>query len=153
MGDYAHRDRTQPDMTRPDVTQPDVTQPDVSRPDGAARGRHAHPDDIPVFGRAAVPVPSVPQPDSTDELPVVPAAYLGRWTVTTRSQISWRRPSRASLRSLSDGWGFSATGLLVLFCGWGIWAAAGRGTVAAPLVGFGIVVAVSVGVFALSRLI
>jgi hypothetical protein len=57
------------------------------------------------------------------------------------------------LRSLADGWGFSATGLLVLFCGWGLWAAASRGAMAAPLIGFGLVVAVGVGVFVLSRLL
>jgi hypothetical protein len=67
--------------------------------------------------------------------------------------VSWRRPSRAPLRSLADGWGFSATGLLVLFCGWGVWAASGRGTIAAPVVSFVLVVAVAVGVFTLSRLI
>jgi hypothetical protein len=67
--------------------------------------------------------------------------------------VSWYHASRASRRSLSDGWGFTATGLVVLFCGWGLWAAAGRGTVAAPLVGLGLVLVVSVGVFALSRFV
>jgi hypothetical protein len=151
MGDHAHRDRTRPEVTSPDVTRPEATRPDVV---GPAMGRHARPDDIPVYGRARVPVPSVSPLDSTDELPVVPAAYAGRsWAVTVTPKVSWRRPGRASRRSLSDGWGFTAAGLLVLFCGWGVWAAAGRGTVAEPLVGFGIVVAVGVGVFALSRLI
>lgn len=144
VGDHWEQDR--PDATLPEVTRPDAVGPPI--------GRHARPDDVPVYGRAAVPVPSVPQLDSTDELPVVPAARGDRRsTAPAQPPVSWRRPSRASLRSLADGWGFSATGLLVLFCGWGIWAAAGRGTIAAPLVSFGIVVAVAVGVFVLSRLI
>jgi hypothetical protein len=151
MRDHTHRRQSRPDPARWDATEPDVTRPDdVVAPQ---IGRHARPDDIPVFGRAAVPVPPA-RPDTTDELPVVPAVYADRApAVRPQPKISWRRPSRPWLRSLSDGWGFSGTGLLVLFCGWGIWAAAGRGQIAAPLVGLGIVVAVGVGVFALSRVI
>ncbi|MGE5826767.1 MAG: hypothetical protein ACM30G_00175, partial [Micromonosporaceae bacterium] len=98
MGERAHRDWTQPDRTEPDRTEPDRTEPDVTWPDvnqaevGRAGvtgpdpsqapgiGRHARPDDIPVFGRAAVPVPSVPQ-ERTDELPVVPTVRPDQvWT-------------------------------------------------------------------------
>src|SRR5262249_52621684 len=40
--------------------------------------------------------------------------------------VSWQRAGLASRRKLFDGWGFTAAGLLILFCGWGVWAAAGR---------------------------
>jgi hypothetical protein len=69
------------------------------------------------------------------------------------AQISWRRSSRASLRSLSDGWGFTAAGLMVAFSGWGIWAAAGRGTGLQPLPGLIFMLVVGAGVFALARLV
>jgi hypothetical protein len=145
-------DQTRPE--RPDPRRGPDPRPGTANGVPGSVGRHARPDDTPVFGRAAVPVPPRRRDggegaesalrESTAELPVVKIR---------KPDISWYRPSRASLRSLSDGWGLSATGLLLAFCGWGVWAAAGRGEIAAPLVGFGIVLAVAVGVFALSRLL
>jgi hypothetical protein len=105
------------------------------------------PEPLPVFGRAAVPHHSALR-DQTDELPVVvlprPAPVL---------RVSWQRPSRASVRQLVDGWGLSALGLLVAFCGWGTWAVAGRGTLVAPIIGFLIVVVTGGGVFLTCRLV
>jgi hypothetical protein len=68
-------------------------------------------------------------------------------------RVSWERHGSASRRSLSDGWGLTATGLLIAFCGWGVWAAAGRGSIASPLIGLGFMLVVAGGVFALSRLL
>lgn len=100
-----------------------------------------------MYGRAKVPsAPRVPEADLVEaERPVV--------VVRPPKPISWQRASRASLRSLSDGWGLSATGLLIAFCGWGVWAAAGRGSIASPLTGLVFMLLVAVGVFALSRLL
>lgn len=162
MWDQTRPDRawTEPLPPVPQNPVPQESVPQESVPPGAARsgpaangmppgsvGRHARPEDVPVYGRAAVPVPARTERalrGSTAELPVVRVRPPA---------VSWYRPSRASLRSLSDGWGFTATGLLIAFCGWGVWAAAGRGAIAAPLVGFGIVCAVAAGVFALCRVL
>lgn len=102
----------------------------------------------PMYGRATVP--SVPLREPTAEMPVL----RDRPPLASRSSkpVSWQRTGRASRRSLSDGWGLTATGLIVVFCGWGTWAAAGRGTIGAPLVGLGLVLLVGVGVFCVSRL-
>jgi hypothetical protein len=100
-----------------------------------------------MHGRASVP--SRPLREPTAELPVVGGQPRPKVT----REVSWQRSSRPSLRSLSDGWGFTATGALVAFCGWGLWAAAGRGTLTAPFVGLGIMLVVGAGVFALSRLL
>jgi hypothetical protein len=107
------------------------------------------PFDRPQYGRASVPVPVLREP--TAEMPTVPPRAAGRSHPV--SPVSWQRSSRASLRSLADGWGFTATGLLAMFCGWGLWAAAGRGTIAAPLFGMVLVLLVAAGVFAISRLL
>jgi len=104
----------------------------------------------PMHGRASVPVPSASPREPTIEMPMPAPA-------TTRSRaprgVSWQRASRASRRSLSDGWGFSATGLLVAFCGWGVWAAAGRGTISFPIAGLVFMVVVGAAVFVLTRLL
>jgi hypothetical protein len=106
-------------------------------------------DQQPMYGRASVPVPSQPLREPTAELPMLHAPASSRPV----PKVSWHRPGNAARRSLSDGWGFTATGLLIAFCGWGVWAAAGRGTVRAPLVGLGVVLVVAAMVFALSRVL
>jgi hypothetical protein len=59
----------------------------------------------------------------------------------------------ASRRTLFDGWGFTFAGLLILFCGWGVWAASGAGgTTIPPLVSLLFVIVVGGLVFALLRL-
>lgn len=103
----------------------------------------------PMYGRASVPVPTAPLRDPTAEWPSVEPLPPARRRSTP--SVSWQRASRASLRSLSDGWGFTAAGLLVAFCGWGLWAAAGRGTGLSPLPGLVFMLAVGAGVFILSR--
>src|SRR5262245_23929887 len=79
------------------------------------------PEPTPMYGRAQVPSRPLRQP--TTEMPMVEPARVAR--------VSWERRGSAARRSLSDGWGLTATGLLVAFCGWGLWAAAGRGAIAA----------------------
>ena len=121
------------------------------------RPKHALPDTAPLpteplppapplmYGRAPVPTRPVRQP--TDELPFV--------VVPVRQPpplISMRAPNRAGMRRLATGKGLSATGLLIAFVGWGVWAAAGRGTIKTPALGFGVVLAVAVGVFLVCRL-
>jgi hypothetical protein len=101
-----------------------------------------------MYGRASVPVPA-PLREPTAEMP----EYLGPRSPAPKASrpVSWQRSSRASLRSLSDGWGFTAAGLIVAFCGWGFWAAAGRGTISAPYLGLVFMLVVGLGVFALTR--
>jgi hypothetical protein len=104
----------------------------------------------PMYGRASVRPPPLREP--TAELPAL-VARSGARAGRPAAQVSWRRTSRASLRSLSDGWGFTAAGLIVAFSGWGIWAAAGRGTGLRPLPGLVFVLLVGAGVFSLARLV
>jgi hypothetical protein len=104
-----------------------------------------------MYGRAAVPEPGWQHP-TTEEPAFTPTAplpgarrrrmpmdtrELGRRVLSGRAErehpetprapmphVSWQRSGLASRRKLFDGWGFSAAGLLILFCGWGVWAAA-----------------------------
>ena len=111
-------DPTQPEVSAlgPGSTAPYPTVP-VAGVGEAARGGAG-----PMYGRAAVPV-AKPQAEASEEMALV--AESPRRSVPPK-KVSWQRTSSASRRSLSDGWGFTATGLIVAFCGWGIWAAAAR---------------------------
>lgn len=118
----------------------DPTQVDDPPPAGYASGR----------ARVPKPAKEALRRPTTEMPPVEP---------TRRSDppvlVSWHRPSRERMRALSDGWGFSATGLLFAFIGWGIWAASIRAEepTRAPLLWFGIICGVAVGVFVVCRLI
>jgi eukaryotic-like serine/threonine-protein kinase len=100
-----------------------------------------------MYGRAPIPTPPAIR-EPTAEMP--PFEPLPRPTRAARP-VSWQRSSRPALRSLADGWGFTATGLVVGFCGWGFWAAAGRGAISAPYLGLLFMLFVGAGVFVLSR--
>jgi len=67
--------------------------------------------------------------------------------------VSWERTKNDTRRRLSDGWGFSAAGLLIAFCGWGLWAAAGRGTGKSPMPALILMLAVAVLVFVVARFV
>lgn len=110
----------------------------------------AHPSPVPMYGRAAVPVPPAPHPEPTADLPTVPP-WGGRDAGAPRRGVSWQRTSRASLRSLADGWGFTATGLIVAFSGWGVWAAALRGSGTSAWSGLVFMLVVAAGLFGLAR--
>jgi hypothetical protein len=101
-----------------------------------------------MYGRASVPVPTV-----REHTAEYPALELPDDRRRGAPSVSWQRPSRPSLRSLSDGWGFTAAGLLVAFSGWGLWAAAGRGSGLSPVPGLVLTLVVGAGVFILSRLL
>ncbi len=124
---------------------------------------------LPMYGRAAVP----PAAEQTEFEPMprrrwraVDFRELGRRAMSGRAErdrldrprppmphVSWQRSGVASRRMLFDGWGFTATGLVVLFCGWGVWAAAGgAGRAVPPLIDLLVVVAVGAIVFAVLRL-
>jgi hypothetical protein len=129
-----------------------------------------------IFGRAGVPTPTWPQP--TSDLPEldsgrrrrrlpVDARELGRRVMSGRAErdprptpqtplpkVSWYRASVASRRTMFDGWGFTFTGLLILFCGWGVWAASKAGrTSIPPIVSLLFVVVVGLVIFAVLRLV
>jgi hypothetical protein len=117
----------------------------------------------PTYGRAAVPVPPPALREPTAEMPVLPPTLIGPPNRTRRLEaartrpaasrpVSWERTKNDTRRRLYDGWGFTAAGLIVAFCGWGIWAAAGRGSGASPLPALILLLAVAALVFAVSRL-
>jgi hypothetical protein len=90
-------------------------------------------------------VPPRPFREPTRELPVVTPKPAPVRT------LSWQRTKNTQRRRLSDGWGFTAAGLLVAFCGWGLWAAAGRAEGQASLPGLLFMLAVAAVVFVVSR--
>jgi hypothetical protein len=66
-------------------------------------------------------------------------------------QVSWEKVKNANRRRLSDGWGFTAAGLIVIVSGWIIWAGANRGTGRAIWPGFLLALAVGTLIFFVSR--
>jgi hypothetical protein len=111
-----------------------------------------------VYQRASAPVPPAvpPRPfrESTRELPTLPDPTR-RMAASSRPTgaraLSWERVKSTQRRQLSDGWGFTAAGLLVAFCGWGLWAAAGRASGQSSLPALAFMLTVAVIVFAVSR--
>jgi hypothetical protein len=103
----------------------------------------------PSYSRASVPVPP-PVREPTAELP----AILRRVEAIRHGPVvSWQKVKRPSRRRLADGWGFTATGLIVIFIGWGIWAAAGRGAGPNPWPGVLLALGTAVAIFALLRIL
>jgi hypothetical protein len=106
----------------------------------------------PSYSRGSVPVPPAvpPRPfrEPTRELPAV--AEPGTRATPSRA-LSWQRTKSTQRRRLSDGWGFTAAGLIVAFCGWGLWAAAGRASGQSSLPGLFFMLAVATIVFVVSR--
>lgn len=109
----------------------------------------------PLYSRGSVPVPPAvpPRPfrEPTRELPTLPDPTRRAARVETPRALSWERVKNTQRRRLSDGWGFTAAGLLVAFCGWGLWAAAGRGSGQSSLPGLFFMLAVATIVFVASR--
>jgi hypothetical protein len=101
----------------------------------------------PMYGRASVPVPTTPLREPTAELPPVLARGPGRRS----PQVSWQKVKKTSRRNVSDGWGFTAAGLILMFVGWGIWAAAGRGSGASPWPGLLLSLVAAAAVFVVFR--
>ena len=104
----------------------------------------------PAYNRASAPVPPAVPPrafrEPTRELPVV----QGRPAQPDRT-LSWQRTKNTTRRRLSDGWGFTAAGLFAAFIGWGLWAAAGRGTGQNPFPGLLFMLVVAAIVFCVAR--
>lgn len=103
------------------------------------------PGPVPMYGRASVP----PLRQPTAELPEVEVGP--RRAVTGPPPVSWYRAGKASRRTLSDGWGFTFFGLVVLVCGWAIWAAAESPAFIHPVVDLALVLAVGVLIFVVMR--
>jgi hypothetical protein len=132
MADWDHR--SYPPPSDPWDWQPDGSRDEPTRPEPA-----------PMHGRAALP----PLRQPTAELPEVdPEA---RRATPGPPRVSWYRTSKASRRTLSDGWGFTFFGVLVLVCGWGIWAAAESRAFIQPLVDPVLVLLVGALVFVVMR--
>jgi hypothetical protein len=146
-------------MNAPDTL--DFVQDAQSHPEGPDE-RHTEPIAIPVpsaqpaertepvFARASARVNPQPLRRPTDEYPLV-------YDEPRRDPASLRvpgvrQPTRPEVRRLWFGWGWSFTGFLIGFIGWGVWAASVRGQMVVPLVDLGIVVFVAVGVFVVCRL-
>ena len=117
---------------------------------------HQSPDDprdnTPPYGYGRARVPQIrPEPEPTAGLMRQdgrdPAAHGGL------PRVSWQRSGSAARRTMFDGWGFTATGLLVAFCGWGVWAVGAARSDAVPAgLGFLALVLVAALVFAVLRL-
>jgi hypothetical protein len=95
-------------------------------------------------GRASVPPRRPPAREETEHDlvvdPVSPSALFSR-------------APRAEAGSLRKGWEIAGAGAAFAFVCWGIWAAANRGPLVGPLLSYVVVLAVAVGVFAISRLV
>jgi hypothetical protein len=79
-----------------------------------------------MHGRATVPGPLR---EPTRELPPVLVPTARGWRRSPHpTSLSYERVKNATRRELADGWGFTAAGLFMIFIGWGIWAAALRGS-------------------------
>jgi hypothetical protein len=109
----------------------------------------------PSYSRGSVPVPPAAPPrpfrEPTRELPTLPEPTRRAPRIETPRALSWERVKNTQRRRLSDGWGFTAAGLLVAFCGWGLWAAAGRGSGQSSLPGLFVMLTVATIVFVISR--
>jgi hypothetical protein len=104
----------------------------------------------PLYGRASVPVPPSPLREPTAEMPPV----LRRAEAIRRGPVvSWQKVTKSSRRQASDGWGLTAAGLIVIFIGWGAWAAAGRGSGTSPWPGLLLAVVAAGAIFVLARLV
>ncbi len=126
-----------------------------------------------MYGRASVPPPAVyhdtseyPEVDAAPRRrPPVDAREIGRRAMSGKPareraeprapmpNVSWQRSSPASRRTMFDGWGFTFAGLVILFCGWGIWAASGgNASTVPPVVSLLFVIVVGAVVFTALRL-
>jgi eukaryotic-like serine/threonine-protein kinase len=100
----------------------------------------------PLYGRASVPVPPLREP--TTEMPPI----MRRVEAIRRGpDVSWQKVKKTSRRQLADGWGFTAAGLIMIFVGWGVWAAAGRGAGPSPWPGLLLALAAAGAIFVLAR--
>ncbi|SCE85049.1 hypothetical protein GA0074695_1592 [Micromonospora viridifaciens] len=94
-------------------------------------------------GVASVGQPRTPRTES------FPAVDPGDWSAGSAP----RRPLSWHLARLRRGGEWSAAGALFAFVCWGIWAISGRGSLAAPLLTFGLSLLTAAGLFALARLL
>lgn len=102
----------------------------------------------PLYGRAPVPVPPALR-DPTAELPL---AYDQSPPAPKPVKVSWERVKNANRRRLSDGWGFTAAGLIVISSGWVVWAAGSKGTGTAIWPGFALALIVGALIFVAARM-
>ena len=101
----------------------------------------------PIYGRASVPVPASPLREPTAEMPAVRVPE----PPVQAPPVSWQKVKKSSRRNLSDGWGFTAAGLIAVFCGLGLWAAAGRGSGTSPWPGLLLVLVSATATFVFAR--
>ncbi|GAA2390966.1 serine/threonine protein kinase [Dactylosporangium salmoneum] len=120
------------------VSAPPVSGVPVS-PGGVAVNAEGVPQ---MRGRAKV-IPR-PAPEPTGMMPVEPdESRLARYTP----------PRGERARQLKIGWEYTGTGAVIAFICWGLWALDSEGSLTGPFIAFLVVLAVAVGVFALTRLL
>jgi hypothetical protein len=100
----------------------------------------------PMYGRASVPVPQPREP--TAEFPPVL-----RTPARSPVEVSWEKVKNPARRRLSDGWGFTAAGLIAIVSGWVIWASGSRETGISIWPGFLFALLVAGLIFATARLV
>jgi len=103
-------------------------------------------DSIPRYGRATVTVQNAPR-EATAELRLPYQSPPDPKPVT----VSWEKVKNANLRRLFDGWGFTATGLIVVVSGWVVWAAANRDAGGSIWPGFLLALVAAALIFVVSR--
>ena len=108
----------------------------------------------PVYARAAVRVNPKPSlREATDEFPIVHDGGRDPWHSQAPVRVpGFRPPARPGRRQLWFGWGWSFTGYMFAFIGWGVWAISVNGDMVVPLIDLGIVTFVAIGVFVVCRL-
>ncbi|MEV0133628.1 hypothetical protein AB0H83_34840 [Dactylosporangium sp. NPDC050688] len=133
-----------PPVSAPPVSAPPVSAPPVSGApvspgvSGVAVSETGVPQ---MRGRARV-VPR-PAPDPTGMMPLAPEP----------ERPVYRPEPGERARTLKIGWELTGTGAFIAFICWGLWALDSDGSLSGPFFAFLVVLAVAVGVFALTRLV
>ncbi|WP_433080204.1 protein kinase domain-containing protein [Dactylosporangium sp. CA-052675] len=121
---------------------PPVSAPPVSGAPVSSGGVAVNADGVPQMrGRAKV-VPR-PAPEPTGVMDFEPQEQPPRYSP----------PRGERARQLKLGWEYTGTGAVIAFICWGLWALDSEGSLNGPFIAFLVVLAVAVGVFALSRLL
>ncbi|UWZ35757.1 hypothetical protein Drose_32410 [Dactylosporangium roseum] len=130
-----------PTAVAPPVSAPPVSAPPVSGAPVSPGSVAVNSAGVPQMrGRAKVITRPAPEPTGMMDVdPVEPQRY---------------RPERGErARTLKVGWELTGTGAFIAFICWGLWALDSDGSLTGPFFAFLVVLAVAVGVFALTRLL
>ncbi|MEV4518121.1 hypothetical protein AB0K00_55340 [Dactylosporangium sp. NPDC049525] len=131
-------------VSAPPVSAPPVSAPPVSGVpvSPGATGVHVSEAGVPQM-RGRAKVIHRPAPDPTGMMPAEPEI----------ERPMYRPEPGERARTLKIGWELTGTGAFIAFICWGLWALDSDGSLSGPFFAFLVVLAVAVGVFALTRLV